>query len=173
MTYDPYATSFPAPAVELSLAGLGSDGSLPRTAYASEGNQSPAIRWGDMPPGTASVMVTAFDPDSPIPGGFWHWLAKDIPGGAGGLPAGAGASDDTLPGAGVHIAGSMGDLRYAGVNPPPGTGVHRLFVCVTALDVPTLDVPADAGPARLLIAAIPHTLGRGIAIGTSQAPPAS
>ena len=115
-------------------------------------------------------MLTAFDADSPIPGGFWHWLVTDLPADLTELPAGVGARDDTLPGAAVHRPGSMGALAFAGVNPPPGTGTHRLFVCATALDVPTLDLPVDAGPAQLHITAIPHTLGRGIAVATSQAP---
>jgi Raf kinase inhibitor-like YbhB/YbcL family protein len=171
MLPDPYATSFPAPPIALTLPDLPADGSLPRSAFAQEGNRSPSLAWAELPEGSRSLMVTAFDPDAPIPGGFWHWLVTDLPADLAGLATGAGTSDLTLPGTGRHIAGSMGAAAYAGVNPPPGTGTHRLFVCVTALGVATLDVPPTAGPARLLIAAIPHTLGRGIAVATSEAPP--
>jgi Raf kinase inhibitor-like YbhB/YbcL family protein len=170
LAYDPYATSFPTAGFAVDLPGLGADHRLARSAYAREGNRSPAVSWGDLPEGTSSLMITAFDADSPIPGGFWHWLACDLPPLPAGLGEGAGTSDATLPGDGRHLATSMGVPAYAGVNPPPGTGTHRLFVCVTALSAPALDVPVDAGAAQLLIAAIPHTLGRGIAVGLSDAP---
>lgn len=173
MPYDPYATSFPAATLTVSLPELDADGALPRNAYARKGNRSPAVNWGALPAGTRSLMVTGFDADSPIPGGFWHWVVKDLPADVAGLMAGVGASDATLPGAARHRPTSMGQLGYAGVNPPPGTGTHRLFLCVTALDVALLEVPADASTSQLLIAAIPHTLGRGIAVGTSQAPEVS
>ncbi len=173
MPYDPYATSFPAPSFAVSLPDLDADGALPPSAYARTGNRSPAVAWAALPAGTQSLMLTGFDADSPIPGGFWHWVVKDLPADVTGLGAGAGASDATLGGVARHRPTSMGQLSYAGVNPPPGTGTHRLFICVTALDIAVLEVPADASTTQLLIAAIPHTLGRGIAIGTSQAPAAS
>ena len=173
MSYDPYANNIPVPSFELTLPEVSTSGVLPDTAWATSANQSPAVRWGEPPDGTRSLLITAFDPDAPIPGGFWHWLIKNVPAGSGrGLDAGAGSSDQTLPAGAIHLQGSMGQAAYAGVNPPPGTGTHRLFLCATALDVEQIPVPADAGPAQLHIAAIPHTLGRGIAIATSQAPTA-
>jgi Raf kinase inhibitor-like YbhB/YbcL family protein len=173
MPYDPYATSFPAPPFPVFLPELQDGDALPRSAYAREGNRSPRITWGPLPEGTRSLIVTAFDPDAPIPGGFWHWLVKDGRTHADGLAAGVGAPDGVLPGAAAHLRSSMGHAHYVGVDPPAGTGTHRLFVCAVALGVETLEVAADAGPAALYIAAIPHTLGRGIAVGTSQAPEAA
>ena len=114
-------------------------------------------------------MVTAFDADAPIPGGLWHWWVQDVAADCDGLPVGAGASDESLPGLASHRANGLGLRSYSGVNPPPGTGTHRLFVCVTALDVDHLEVPQDAGPSMLSIVAIGHTLGRGLAIATSTA----
>lgn len=169
MTYDPYANSFPAPSFEVTLADVGPDGVLPDSAWAERGNKSPAVQWETLPVGTRSLMVTAFDPDAPIPGGFWHWLVQDVAADSDGLPVGAGVSDESLPGRASHKANGLGLRSYGGVNPPPGTGTHRLFVCVTALDVDHLEVPEDAGPSMLHIAAIGHTLGRGLAIATSTA----
>ena len=171
MTYDPYASSFPATRFDLELPELAPDGRLPHTAWAQSGSRSPAVRWDTPPAGTQSIVLTAVDPDAPIAGGFWHWLVVDIPGSARGLEGGAGAADDALPAPARHLQASMGQPHYAGVRPPAGTGTHRLFVCATALDVPSLPVPVDAGAAQLQIAAIPHTLGRAIAIATSHAPP--
>ena len=172
MSYNPYANNVPAPSFELTLPEVSTSGALPDAAWATNADQSPAVRWGELPDGARSLLITALDPDAPIPGGFWHWMVKDVPAGTGGLDAGAGSSDQTLPAGATHLQGSMGQAAYAGVNPPPGTGTHRVFVCATALNVEQLPVPADAGAAQLHIAAIPHTLGRGIAIATSQAPSA-
>jgi phosphatidylethanolamine-binding protein (PEBP) family uncharacterized protein len=66
----------------------------------------------------------------------------------------------------------LGEVGYSGVNPPPGTGTHRMHLCVTALDIPTLDVPDRASLAMLNILMISHTLGRAVLVGTSHAPEA-
>jgi phosphatidylethanolamine-binding protein (PEBP) family uncharacterized protein len=72
----------------------------------------------------------------------------------------------------VPLPNDLGQRGYSGVNPPPGTGAHRLHLCVPALDVPALDVPDGARLAMLNILMISHTLGRAVLIGTSQAPEA-
>jgi phosphatidylethanolamine-binding protein (PEBP) family uncharacterized protein len=61
-----------------------------------------------------------------------------------------------------------GRTGYTEAKPPAGTGTHRMFICVTALAVATLEVPADASRAMLNISLIPHTLGRAIIVGSSQ-----
>ncbi|WP_211275656.1 YbhB/YbcL family Raf kinase inhibitor-like protein [Actinoplanes rectilineatus] len=167
MSYDPYALAFPAPAFTLSSREFAAGGALPLTAYAGDDGpgESPELTWSALPQGTRSVVVTAFDADAPIPGGLWHWAAVDIPAGRGGLEHGAGAVLPALP-------NSLGVAAWSGVKPPPGTGVHRLFVCATALSVEHLDLPPGASPAMLQIVMIPHTLGRAILVGTSTAPPA-
>ena len=154
MSYDPYANNFPTSAFEVTLPDADTTGHVPDVAWAKNGNVSPAVSWKGLPDGTQSLLVTAFDSDAPIPGGFWHWLVKDIPASTHGLPAGAGTEDGTLPGDACHLQGSMGQARYAGVNPPPGTGTHRLYICATALSTSRLAVKADAGAAQLHIAAI-------------------
>ncbi|MFI5843241.1 YbhB/YbcL family Raf kinase inhibitor-like protein [Catenuloplanes sp. NPDC051500] len=153
-TVDPYAIAFPAPAFTLRSPDFAPGAPLPTSAYASGGDRAPALTWDDLPAGTQSLVLTAFDPDAPIPGGFWHLTVKDIP------PAGA-------PSDGVALANSLGVTGYSGVNPPPGTGTHRLFLCATALSVPVLELPPAAGQALLHVLMIPHTLGRAILVGTS------
>ncbi|MGX6601291.1 YbhB/YbcL family Raf kinase inhibitor-like protein [Micromonosporaceae bacterium Da 78-11] len=168
MTYDPYALAFPAAAFTVTGRDFADGGALPASAYATDDTPgtSPELAWQDLPTGTKSLVVTAFDADAPIPGGLWHWLVKDIPATSTGLVAGAGQA---LPPGAVHLSNDLGQDGYSGAKPPPGTGTHRMFFCVTALDVDTLDVPAGASTALLHILMVPHTLGRAVVVATSTA----
>ncbi|MEV0357901.1 YbhB/YbcL family Raf kinase inhibitor-like protein [Nocardia sp. NPDC050697] len=127
-------------------------------------NRAPALAWSGLPAGARSVIITAFDADAPIPGGLWHWVVKDVPAEVGSIAAGG-----ELPGGAVALTNDLGQAGYSGVQPPPGTGIHRLFVCATALSVERLEVPEGASLALLNILMIPHTVGRAVIVGTSDA----
>jgi Raf kinase inhibitor-like YbhB/YbcL family protein len=167
MTYDPYALAFPAPSFPLTSADFTDGGPLPASAHQPE-SRSPELSWGPLPAGTRSLVITAFDADAPIPGGLWHWAVKDVPATLTGLAGGA-----ELPGEATALPNDLGVAGYSGARPPAGTGVHRMFLCVTALDVATLEVPEGASRALLNILLIPHTRGRAVLVGTSTAPDAS
>ncbi len=174
MTIDPYALAFPASEFALSSTDVAPGAPLPAACFntVSGANQSPELTWGPLPEGTRSVVVTGFDPDAPIPGGLWHWAVKDIPAAVPGLPRDAGrVGGRHLPAGSVALVNDLGVAGYSGVNPPPGSGTHRLVLAVTALDAEVLDLPAGASLAVLNIAMITHTLGRALLVGTSQAPP--
>ena len=167
MSYQPYALAFPAPGFTLRSTDFVDGAPLPQSAYATAGNRSPQLEWSDLPVGTQSIVLTAYDPDAPIPGGLWHWLVTDIPATETGLVGGAG-DGETLPAGAVQLANDLGVAAYSGVNPPPGTGVHRLVICATALSVPTLELPPQASAALVNISLIQHTLGRALLTGTSE-----
>jgi Raf kinase inhibitor-like YbhB/YbcL family protein len=133
---------------------------------------SPQLSWGPVPEGTRSIAVTMFDPDAPIPSGFWHWGLADLPADTTELPAGAGAGDGSLPGEAFHVPNEIGMHQYVGFGPPPGTGRHRYYFVVHALDVDSvrdLGVTPDTTPAVLHFMMRGHELGRGVLQGWASA----
>ena len=171
MPYNPYEIAIPTRAFELSSPDFTDGGSLPSTAWSSDvtPGTSPALTWGPLPESALGVLVTVFDADAPVPGGFWHW-AVIVPAAAGRLTAGAGAPDGShLPPASTTLPNSFGVSGYVGAQPPAGTGVHRYFIAATALDVTSLDRPAETSLAMLHAAIIPHTLGRAVIVATATA----
>lgn len=136
-------------------------------------NISPALSWSGAPEGTRSYVVTCYDPDAPTPSGFWHWVAVNLPASVTELPTGAGGSDaDLREIAGdkaFHVRNDMSQLQYDGAAPPEGDPAHRYYFVVHAVDVPELDVDADASPAVVSFNLAFHTLGRAILVGTHAA----
>jgi Raf kinase inhibitor-like YbhB/YbcL family protein len=128
-------------------------------------DESPALSWSGAPQETKSFAVTLFDPDAPIPSGFWHWGLVDLPPDTDGLPAGAGAPDAKLPGAAFHLPMEAGLNQFVGAAPPAGTGRHRYVFAVHALDVESvrdLGVNEKTTLAVFHFLAREHTLARGI-----------
>ena len=167
MTISPYANNFPTSDLPVALPDL-VEGAFPEVALSSEttAGQSPAIEWGPFPEGTRSVLVTIFDPDAPVPGGFWHWIAV-VPADAGRLVAGA--SGGGMPEGAIELPNSFGVAGYVGPNPPAGTGVHANAVAVTALSTPVSDLPETPSTALLHASIIPTTLARGVVVATATA----
>ena len=112
-------------------------------------NRSPQLSWQDLPAGTKSVAITAYDPDAPTGSGWWHWLVVDLPAGTSELSANAGAKgSSTLPAGARQMRNDYGAFAWGGMCPPPGDKPHRYIFTVHALSVDRIDVPDDA-PAAL------------------------
>jgi Raf kinase inhibitor-like YbhB/YbcL family protein len=123
---------------------------------------SPHLAWSGAPEGTQSYAVTVYDPDAPTASGFWHWAAFNIPADVTELPTGA--SGTNMPASAVELRNDGGTTGYIGAAPPPGHGPHHYHVVVHAVDVPSLDIPADASPAFLGFNLFSHTLGRAMIV---------
>ena len=142
------------------------------------GNRNPHLAWDDAPAGTRSFALLCIDTDAPtdgalvanaavpIPvahprGDFVHWAPAGRD--AGGL---SGRNDYTGWFAGDAQMG--GDyFGYDGPYPPPhDLRVHRYFFRVFALDVATLDLPADFTAADLFRAMHGHVLAEASTYGT-------
>jgi len=110
-------------------------------------NKSPALNWSDLPAGTKSVAVTAYDPDAPTEAGWWHWLVVDIPATTTALAQGAGSEGGVLPAGSRSFINDFGGKTFGGACPPAGHGMHRYQFTVWALPDAKLDVPDNANPA--------------------------
>ena len=110
-------------------------------------NHSPKLSWTGAPAGTRSFAVTVHDPDAPHAGGWWHWLAFDIPADAHGLPENAG-SGKGLPNGVVQSITDFQTAGYGGPCPPPGKP-HRYVFTIYALKVGKLGVSASEAPAKV------------------------
>lgn len=124
---------------------------------AGGGDVSPQLSWSGAPEGTRSYAVTVYDPDAPTASGFWHWAVFNIPAGVTELASGASTS---LPDGAVQLRNDGGFAGYVGAAPPAGHGPHHYYVVVHAVDVPSLDVPAEGSCAFLGFNLFSHTLAR-------------
>jgi len=123
-------------------------------------NQSPELHWSGMPAGTNSFELIMRDPDAPVAGGFWHWIAFNIPAQASALAAGG-----NWPKGAVSGKNSTGASGYLGPCPPPGKPHHYVFT-LYALDVKMLSGAdgSTTGP-QLLDAMKGHILGQAALTG--------
>ncbi len=110
-------------------------------------NISPSLEWVHAPKNTKSFAVTAYDPDAPTGGGWWHWVIFNIPSGVHELRTDAGNLKMGLaPQGSVQSVTSYGAPGFGGACPPAGDPPHRYVFTVYALDVAKLDLNADAPP---------------------------
>lgn len=126
-------------------------------------NVSPDLTWIGLPPGTASVAVTCYDPDAPTTIGFSHWVLANLSPDLGSLPAGAGAAGSN-PAGSVLGFNDWGESQYGGMGPPPGEE-HRYLFTVYALDTPQLPVDDRTSYAKFRFLAREHILDTGTLIG--------
>ncbi|MDT0158010.1 YbhB/YbcL family Raf kinase inhibitor-like protein [Microbacterium sp. ARD32] len=172
-SYDPYAALAelrPVAPLELTSPDFAAGGSLPVFAWSSDRggeDRHPALEWSQPPAGTQSFAVSCFDPDAPTGSGFWHWAAYDMPADTRRLESGDGRAA-SLPEGSRVLPNEARLERYIGAAPPEGTGVHRYFFVVDALDVDHLDLELGATPGVLGFNRHFHTLARGILIGTAD-----
>ena len=111
-------------------------------------DMSPQLQWANVPEGTKSFAITAYDPDAPTGSGWWHWQLVNIPSDVTELAAGAGSSDSALTPAGsMHIGNDYGSKAFGGACPPEGHGVHHYRFTVHALSVESLALPENASGA--------------------------
>lgn len=171
--YDPYSFLTPVPSFTLTSESF-LDGATFAPAQVKAGihpegkDLSPQLSWSGFPEDTRSFAVTMFDPDAPTASGYWHWAVANVPLQVTSLPEGAGSNSSSLPPGALMLHNDGGHRAYAGSAPPQGHGQHRYIVVVHAVDVESLDLPAEATPAALGFNLHFHTLARARMTGLYQ-----
>jgi Raf kinase inhibitor-like YbhB/YbcL family protein len=166
---DPYTLLPKVPLFDIASEDVRNNEPMHSMYSKSGGDVSPQLRWKGAPKETRGYAVTCFDPDAPIPSGFWHWVVVGIPANVDLLARGAGAADGkSLPKGAFHCRNDYGTMGYGGAMPPQGDRAHRYFFVVHAVAVEKLDVDEKATPAVVGFNLVFHTLARAITVPTYQ-----
>jgi Raf kinase inhibitor-like YbhB/YbcL family protein len=173
-THNPYDHLPEVPSFTVTSTDVADGQPMPQSMMsglldAGGSDTSPQLSWSGFPAETRSFAVTVFDPDAPLPSGYWHWAVHDIPASVTSLASGAGSADGAgLPPGAIQTAGDAGHAQFVGAAPPPGHGPHRYFIAVHALDVPTLGVPAGSSMTMMAWMLYLHTIGRALIVATAE-----
>lgn len=176
MTNDPNWKLRDVPAFTLESSDVRAGEPLPqwaRSGIAGAGgdDRSPELHWSGAPAETQSYVVTMYDPDAPTSSGWWHWAVANLPATTTSLPQNAGDPDAGLMPAGTFtVPNELRLQRYMGAAPPPGHGPHRYFFTVTALDIPSIEIDANATPGLLGFMIFDHAIARAQFSATSETP---
>ena len=139
--------------------------SVPLTMVATQcggSNVTPALAWSKVPPGTRSFALIVHDVDARVSGGFYHWVAYNIPPSQHTFAAGAAF------GPGKDGKNDTGAIGYFGPCPPPGPQHHYHFT-LYALSIPAIDSDAPLTARELLDRMRGHILDQATYTGTWSA----
>jgi Raf kinase inhibitor-like YbhB/YbcL family protein len=153
-----------AGSLQLQAGGVSPGGTIPSANMAKDcggQNRAPALRWSGAPAGTKSFALLMHDRDAPIAGGFYHWVAYDIPGSAQRF----GGGDPLANGAQLGVT-SEGHATYYGPCPPPGPA-HHYTVTLYALDVAHVGGHAPLTGAQLKEFVAGHVLAQATIAATA------
>jgi Raf kinase inhibitor-like YbhB/YbcL family protein len=173
-SYDPYAALPELPSFTLTSADvtdgqpMGLDQAGGMLGVPGGKDVSPQLSWSGFPAATRSFAVTLYDPDAPTVSGFWHWAAFDIPVTTTSLAAGAANTEGGLPVGTVQLRNDAGFAGFVGAAPPAGHGYHRYFYVVYAVDVATLGLGAETGPAGRGFNLFSHSIARARLVPTFE-----
>lgn len=161
--------------MKLESSGFEDAGKI-KAKFTEDGQDvSPPLTWSKVPAGTKSFALVCDDPDAPSPrrpaATPWvHWVIFNIPADQTRLNEGVSRRPEPaeVPGAKQGVNSWPSDnLGYRGPAPPPGSGQHRYFFKLYALDT-LLDLDAGATKNQLLESMSGHVLGEGQMIGTYE-----
>lgn len=160
------ATLLATAALTITSPAFSNDSHIPSkfTCDAGLQNPSPALEWKEAPAATRSFVLIMHDPDAPMAGGFTHWVLFDIPPTTTSLP-------EAFQAGSVGVSGNSGFRRQGYGGPCPPSGVHHYHFMLSALDVPTIGVPAGATKADVEKAIEGHVIGSADLVGLYQRQP--
>ncbi len=148
--------------LELTSKAFQPGGTIPKPYTGDGADHSPPLGWSEPPAGTKSLALICDDPDAPR--GTWvHWVLFNLPPETRELGEGVPATE-TLDSGAKQGTNDFGNVGYGGPAPPRGKP-HRYFFNLYALDG-TVDLPAGATKAKLVVAMKGHILAQGQLTGT-------
>lgn len=130
----------------------------------------PTLKWNKISDAKSYVLIVddpdAPSPKNPRPNPWVHWVVYDLPSHVNELPENAQIS---------ALGGKEGindfpTTKYGGPCPPKGSGPHRYFFKIYALDIETLNLPVGASKDKVMKAMEGHILADGQLIGTFEMP---
>ncbi len=150
--------------------------SIPKQQTGEGQDVSPPLVWEDVPDATKSFALIGDDPDAPsakrpAPQPWVHWVIFNIPGDSRSLPAGIARASKLATPAGAcqgHNSWPSDNVGYLGPMPPNGSGPHRYFFKLYALDDRLSLAPAQANKQTLLDAMRGHVLAEAELMGTYE-----
>lgn len=132
-------------------------------------NISPELSWSNVPKGTKSFALMAYDPDAPTGSGWWHWQMVNISSEVNQIRGGAGDINKKIaPEGSRQLKNDYGVLGYGGACPPEGDGIHRYQFTLHALSVEHLDLPEDPSGALTGYMVNAHTIASATIEATYQ-----
>ena len=158
--------------LELTSDAFAHHGKIPARQTGEGEDVSPALRWTNVPHGTKGFALVCHDPDAPLvsPGsyGFVHWVLYNIPGDVTRLPEGLPRQPVLQVPAGARQGLNSwpeNNIGYRGPLPPRGSGPHRYYFSLYALDTPITLPPHEATAAHLQDLIADHVLAEAQTMG--------
>lgn len=154
--------------LEVTSPAFDDGGRIPVRYTARGENVSPPLRWDNVPPGAASIVLMVEDPDAPFPQPFVHAIACNLDPKAtlaeGALPT----KEEAVAGTGI-VMGKNTPLKplYTGMAPIPGHGPHHYHFQLFALDTP-LQLVSAPGRSEVLEAMRGRVLTKGQIMGMDE-----
>ena len=141
------------------------DGQPMPVAHSVDGDGAlPPLHISDVPARAVSLAIASHDPDVPRDrrpdGNFDHWVVWNI-------PATTTIIEDAESHGGVVGRNTAGTNAWYPAGPPPGSGPHRYYFTLYALDT-ELDLPDDTTRADLEAAIDGHVIESAQIMGTYE-----
>ena len=159
--------------IELTSTAFEPGGPIPAKHTEDGEDASPPLAWSGVPEGTKELALICDDPDAPSPkrpaADPWvHWVIYKIPAQTTGLSEGVPETARLdAPAGAVQGKNSWPTTGYRGPAPPRGSGTHRYFFKLYALDT-ELEIEAEVEKQALITAMSGHVIGKGQVIGTYE-----
>jgi Raf kinase inhibitor-like YbhB/YbcL family protein len=118
--------------MELHCSDFEHEEMMPQQHGRSFDNKVPSFSWEHVPENTKSFALVCHDPDA-LSGTWIHWVVYNIPSDLRSLPNDLGRAVEAANGV-CQGLNSWGEVGYDGPQPPSGSGIHRYFFTLYALN---------------------------------------